>query len=57
MVAFTSQAREAFNGLALAIVRPNRGASGTIRVTAAAAGLRHGTVDVRVAAIASSASG
>jgi beta-galactosidase len=49
MVPFPSQARDAFNGLALAIVRANRGAAGTLRVTAAAAGLRHGTVSVRVA--------
>jgi beta-galactosidase len=48
MVPFTSQARDAFNGLALVIVRANRGAAGTIRVTAAAAGLRHGTVSARV---------
>ena len=45
---FTSPAREAFNGLALAIVRPTRGASGTISVTASADGLQSGTVAVRV---------
>jgi beta-galactosidase len=45
---FTSPAREAFNGLALVIVRPNRGAAGTIRVTATADGLRQGAVDLRV---------
>jgi beta-galactosidase len=46
--AFTSPSREAFNGLALVIVRPTRGGAGTIHVTAAAEGLRPGTVDVRV---------
>jgi beta-galactosidase len=45
---FTSPSREAFNGLALVIVRPNRGAAGTIHVTATADGLRQGTVDLRV---------
>jgi beta-galactosidase len=46
---FTSPSREAFNGLALVIVRPTRGGAGTIHVTAAAEGLRPGTADVRVA--------
>ena len=45
---FTSPSREAFNGLALAIVRADRGAAATIHVTATADGLRQGTVDVRV---------
>jgi beta-galactosidase len=45
---FTSPSREAFNGLALVIVRPTRGGAGTIHVRAAAEGLRPGTVDVRV---------
>jgi beta-galactosidase len=45
---FTSASREAFNGLALVIVRPRRGAVGTIHVTAAVEGLRSGTADVRV---------
>src|SRR5215472_13592510 len=45
---FTSPSREAFNGLALVVVRPTRGGTGTIHVTAAAEGLRPGTVDVRV---------
>jgi beta-galactosidase len=45
---FTSSAREAFNGLALVIVRANRGGTGTLHVTAAADGLRQGTVDVRL---------
>jgi beta-galactosidase len=46
---FTSASREAFNGLALAIVRPDRGATGTIHVAASADGLRAGAIDVRVA--------
>jgi len=45
---FLSPSREAFNGLALVIVRPNRSAAGTIRVTCTADGLRTGTVLVRV---------
>lgn len=45
---FTSSSRQAFNGLALVIVRPLRGAAGTIHVTAVADGLRPGTADVRV---------
>ena len=44
---FPSPSREAFNGLALAIVRAARGA-GTITVTAAADGLKAGAVTVRV---------
>jgi len=36
---FQADHRKAFNGLALVIVRSNRGASGPIRVTAAAQGL------------------
>jgi beta-galactosidase len=48
MEAFTSPSRDAFNGLALVIVRPARGRSGTIRVTATAGGLAAGAVDVRV---------
>ncbi len=43
---FLSPSREAFNGLALVIVCPNRGAAGTIRVTATADGLKTGTVNV-----------
>jgi beta-galactosidase len=49
MEAFTSSSREAFNGLALVIVRAARGASGTIRVTATADGLRAGSVEVKLA--------
>jgi beta-galactosidase len=45
---FLSPSREAFNGLTLAIVRATRGASGQIRITATADGLRTGTVRVRV---------
>jgi beta-galactosidase len=45
---FTSLSREAFNGLALVIVRPNHGAAGTIHVTATADGLRQGATDLRV---------
>jgi beta-galactosidase len=48
MVPFTSQAREAFNGLALVIVRARRGASGTIHVTATSDGLNRGAVEVRI---------
>jgi beta-galactosidase len=43
---FTSSSREAFNGLALAIVRPTRGATGTIRVAATAEYLDAGSVSV-----------
>jgi beta-galactosidase len=46
---FTSSSREAFNGLALVIVRPTRGAAGSVRITATADGLKAGTVTVRVA--------
>lgn len=45
---FTSPSREAFNGLALAIVRPLRGVAGTIRVKAQADGLEPGAVQVTV---------
>ena len=45
---FSSPSREAFNGLALAIVRPARGGSGTIRVKATAEGLQPGEVAVTV---------
>ncbi|HYT74775.1 MAG TPA: beta-galactosidase GalB, partial [Vicinamibacterales bacterium] len=45
---FLSPSREAFNGLALAIVRATCGASGPIRITVTADGLRTGTVRVRV---------
>jgi beta-galactosidase len=45
---FLSPSREAFNGLALVIVRANRGATGTIRVTATADGLKTGVVTVKV---------
>jgi beta-galactosidase len=45
---FTATSREAFNGLALVIIRPDRGAAGTIRVSATADGLKRGSVDVRV---------
>jgi len=45
---FTSPSREAFNGLALVIVRANRGGAGTLRVTAVADGLRAGSANVRV---------
>jgi beta-galactosidase len=48
MEAFTSPARDAFNGLALVIVRANRGGSGTVHVTASAGGLTSGTATVRV---------
>jgi len=48
MEAFTSSSREAFNGLALVIVRGNRGASGIVRVTATGDGLAAGSVDFRV---------
>jgi beta-galactosidase len=45
---FQSPDRRAFNGLALAIVRAARGARGTIRVSASAAGLRSGSTEIRV---------
>ena len=48
MVAFTSPSREAFNGLALAIVGATRGASGTIRVTATGERLRSATISIAV---------
>ena len=46
---FTSSSREAFNGLALVIVRATREAAGTVRITATADGLKAGIVTVRVA--------
>lgn len=46
---FPSLERDAFNGLALAIVRPNRGEKGAITVTASAAGLVAGSVEITVA--------
>jgi beta-galactosidase len=49
MEPFTSSSREAFNGLALVIVRAARGASGTIRLTATADGLRAGSVEIKLA--------
>ena len=39
MTAFPSKDRKAFNGLALGIVRAERGQSGTIKVTAQSEGL------------------
>ena len=45
---FLSPSREAFNGLALVIVRADRGAAGTIRVTARGDGLTAATVDLRI---------
>ena len=45
---FVSPSREAFNGLALAIVRATPGETGTIRVAATADGIRAGAVSVRV---------
>jgi len=46
--AFTSPSRDAFNGLALVIVRPARGLTGELRITATADGLKAGTAQVRV---------
>ena len=46
---FASSSREAFNGLAVAIVRPARGATGSVRIIAAADELKAGTITVRVA--------
>ena len=48
MEAFGSPSRDAFNGLALAIVRADHDASGTVRITAAADGLARGTAEVRI---------
>ncbi|HVW05504.1 MAG TPA: beta-galactosidase GalB [Vicinamibacterales bacterium] len=45
---FLSPSRDAFNGLALVVVRANRGATGTIRVTATADGLKTDVVTVKV---------
>jgi beta-galactosidase len=45
---FQSPDRRAFNGLALAIVRATRGASGTIKVSASAPGLRSASTEIRV---------
>jgi beta-galactosidase len=45
---FQSPDRRAFNGFALAIVRATRGASGTIKVTAAAQGLQSASTDIRL---------
>jgi beta-galactosidase len=41
---FPSTSRKAFSGLALAIIRPNAGASGDIVVSAASSGLTGGSV-------------
>ncbi|KAK4038399.1 glycoside hydrolase superfamily [Parachaetomium inaequale] len=47
MTAFPSLTRKAFSGLALAVVRANKGASGDITVTASAKGLEGTKVTVR----------
>lgn len=46
MVSFTSQEREAFNGLCLVIIRAKVAQAGTIRITASSAGLGSGTLVV-----------
>jgi beta-galactosidase len=46
---FQSHERETFNGLALAIVRARKGASGRISVTATSDGVRSGTTTIRAA--------
>ncbi|KAF2856827.1 glycoside hydrolase family 2 protein [Plenodomus tracheiphilus IPT5] len=43
---FPSLERDAFNGLALAVVKGKRGETGSIKVTASAAGLVDGSVDI-----------
>jgi beta-galactosidase len=45
---FSSPSRDAFNGLALAIVRPTRGGAGELRITATADGMKAGTATVHV---------
>lgn len=47
MLEFPSKKRKAFNGLALAIVRPQKGLPGTIVVRARAFGLRESQVEAR----------
>jgi beta-galactosidase len=47
MTAFPSLTRKAFSGLALAVVRANKGASGDITVTASAKGLEGSKVTIR----------
>ena len=47
MTAFPSLTRKAFSGLALAVVRANKGASGDITVTASAKGLQGAKVTIR----------
>ena len=46
LLEFSSKKREAFNGLALAIVRSQEGLKGTIRVTAKAPGLKESVVEI-----------
>jgi beta-galactosidase len=46
MVAFPSHVRNAFNGLALAIVRGEAGKPGTITVMAKSSGLKRGLVKI-----------
>ncbi|KAK0727782.1 glycoside hydrolase family 2 protein [Lasiosphaeria miniovina] len=48
MTVFQSPTRKAFSGLALAVVRPNAGATGTIVVSATAAGLAGASISVQV---------
>jgi beta-galactosidase len=47
MVSFSSKKREAFNGLALAIVRSVKGKPGTIKVFAKSSGLKDYEVEIR----------
>ena len=47
MTAFPSHSREAFNGLAMVIVRSNKGESGTITVTAKSPGLKNSHVTIK----------
>lgn len=49
MTAFRSPQREAFNGLALAIVRARKGGSGTITLMAESAGLENTSVEIDIA--------
>lgn len=46
MTAFNSKSRKAFNGLVLGIVKPNQGASGTIKVTVESSGLETAIIEL-----------
>ncbi|WP_099598014.1 beta-galactosidase GalB [Reichenbachiella sp. 5M10] len=48
LVAFPSLERKAFNGVALAIVKPNKGQAGTITIKAVSSGLKNAEVTIEV---------